>query len=46
MAFLWARVLLFDEQADVFDAQQKMVVQEFVQSLISIIKLRVEKMLN
>ena len=36
------QVLLFDEQPDVFDAQQKMVVQEFVQSLISIIKLRVE----
>lgn len=36
------QVLLFDEQTDLFNAKQKEVVQEFVFSLISIVKLRVE----
>lgn len=36
------QVLLFDESAEIFDAQQKGIVQEFVQGLVSMIKLRVE----
>lgn len=36
------QVLLFDEQSERFDAQQKTIVLEFMQSFVSIMKLRIE----